>query len=115
MKNTGFKIFLSFFFLFSVLGKAKADEGMWLWMSLNKNYNEMREKGLKLTPDDIHNINHASLKDAVVSLRFCTAEFVSPDGLMFSNHHCAYSAIQEHSSTYHDYLTDGFWASDRSE
>jgi len=115
MKNTGFKIFLSFFLLFSVLGKAKADEGMWLWMSLNKNYNEMREKGLKLTPDDIYNINHASLKDAVVSLRFCTAEFVSPDGLMFSNHHCAYSAIQEHSSTDHDYLTDGFWASDRSE
>lgn len=115
MKNTGFKIFLSFFLLFSVLGRAKADEGMWLWMSLNKNYNEMREKGLKLTPDDIYNINHASLKDAVVSLRFCTAEFVSPNGLMFSNHHCAYSAIQEHSSTDHDYLTDGFWARDRSE
>ena len=115
MKNTGFKILLSVFLLFSALGRANADEGMWLWMSLNKNYNEMREKGLKLTPDDIYNINHASLKDAVVSLRFCTAEFVSPDGLMFTNHHCAYSAIQEHSSPDHDYLTDGFWAGNRNE
>lgn len=93
----------------------KADEGMWLLMNLYQNYEDMKELGFKLTPDDIYNINQSSLKDAVVSLRFCTAELVSAEGLMFTNHHCAYGAIQANSSVDHDYLTDGFWAATKGE
>ncbi len=93
----------------------KADEGMWLLMNLYQNYEDMKELGFKLTPDDIYNINQSSLKDAVVSLRFCTAELVSAEGLMFTNHHCAYGAIQANSSVDHDYLTDGFWAASKGE
>lgn len=93
----------------------KADEGMWLLMYLQKNYPEMQKLGLKLTPEDIYNVNNSSLKDAVVSLRFCTAEIVSPEGLMLTNHHCAYGAIQENSTVDHDYLKDGFWAKSRKD
>lgn len=94
---------------------AKADEGMWLLMYLQKNYPEMQKLGLKLSPEDIYSVNNSSLKDAVVSLRFCTAEIVSPQGLMLTNHHCAYGAIQENSSENHDYLKDGFWAKSQAE
>ena len=93
----------------------KADEGMWLLMNLYQNYEEMQDMGLELTPEQIYSVNESSLKDAVVSLRFCTAELVSPEGLMFTNHHCAYSAIQANSSVEHDYLTDGFWAASKAE
>lgn len=93
----------------------QADEGMWLLMYLNKNYEEMKRLGLRLTPDDIYSINHSSLKDAVVSLQFCSAELVSPDGLMLTNHHCSYEAIQSYSTVENDYLTNGFWAMNRSD
>lgn len=93
----------------------KADEGMWLLMNLYQNYDEMQDMGLELTPEQIYSVNESSLKDAVVSLRFCTAELVSPEGLMFTNHHCAYSAIQANSSVEHDYLTDGIWAASKAE
>ncbi|KAF5062855.1 Dipeptidyl-peptidase 7 [anaerobic digester metagenome] len=89
------------------------DEGMWLPMFVERlNYTDMQKMGLKLSPQEIYDINNASLKDAIVSLGggFCTAEVVSPKGLLFTNHHCAYDAIQKHSSIEHDYLTDGFWA-----
>lgn len=102
---------LMFMFLFP----AKADEGMWLLSNLENNYKAMRDAGLELTPDEIYSVNHSSLKDAIVSLRFCTAEIISPDGLMLTNHHCSYGAIQSHSSVDHDYLSDGFWAKNRSE
>jgi len=89
------------------------DEGMWL-MLLLKNYNEadMQAKGLKLSADDIYSVNHASLKDAVVSLGggFCTAEVISDDGLLLTNHHCGFNAVQAHSTVEHDYVTNGFWA-----
>lgn len=99
-----------------VLGKsAMADEGMWLLMYLNKNYSEMKAKGLKLSPEDIYDINNSSLKDAIVSLRFCTAEIVSAEGLMLTNHHCSHQIIQSHSTVDHDYLTDGFWAKSKKE
>lgn len=93
------------------------DEGMWLPMFVERlNYVDMQKMGLKLTPQEIYDINHSSLKDAVVNLgNFCTAEVVSSQGLLFTNHHCGYDAIQTHSSIDHDYLTDGFWASDFSE
>ena len=77
----------------------------------------MKAMGFKLTPKDIYDINHASMKDAVVTLDggSCTAEMVSPNGLLFTNHHCGYGEIQAHSTVEHDYLTNGFWAKDLSE
>jgi peptidase S46-like protein len=107
------KITVLCMFLALMLKPVLADEGMWLLMYLNKNYDEMQARGLKLTPDDIYSVNHASLKDAVVWLGGCSAEIVSPEGLMLTNHHCAYGAIQSHSSVEHDYLKDGFWAKNR--
>lgn len=89
------------------------DEGMWLPMFIERlNYVDMQTMGLKLTPKEIYDINNSSLKDAIVSLNggSCTAEVVSDQGLLLTNHHCAYDAIQNHSSIEHDYLTDGFWA-----
>lgn len=93
------------------------DEGMWLPMFVERlNYVDMQKMGLRLTPEELYSINHSSLKDAIVSLGgFCTAEVVSPEGLLFTNHHCGYDAIQKHSSTDHDYLTDGFWAMTKNE
>lgn len=90
-----------------------ADEGMWLPMLVKRlNYEQMQKYGLKLTPEEIYSVNHASLKDAIVMLNggMCTAEMVSPKGLMLTNHHCAYGVIQANSTVEHDYLTDGFWA-----
>jgi hypothetical protein len=91
---------------------ARADEGMWLLMHLKKmNYEDMQKKGLQLTPEEIYDINKPGVKDAIVSLGgFCTGEIISSQGLMLTNHHCAYDAIQSFSSVEHDYLTDGFWA-----
>ncbi len=96
---------------------ARADEGMWLLTHLRKmNYEDMQKKGLKLTPEEIYDLNKPGLKDAVVSLGgFCTAEIVSKEGLMLTNHHCAYDAIQGFSTVEHDYLTDGFWAKNKGE
>ncbi|HNS18631.1 MAG TPA: S46 family peptidase [Bacteroidales bacterium] len=93
------------------------DEGMWLPIFVEQlNHEEMRKLGLRLTADEIYSINHSSMKDAIVNLGgFCTAEVVSPEGLMLTNHHCGYDAIQTHSSIDHDYLTDGFWAMTRDE
>jgi hypothetical protein len=87
------------------------DEGMWLPFIISQNMAEMQRLGLRLTADQIYNINNGSLKDAVVSLGgFCTAEVVSNKGLLFTNHHCAYDGIQTLSSTQNNYLRDGFWA-----
>ncbi|MEI7660708.1 MAG: S46 family peptidase [Bacteroidota bacterium] len=100
------------------------DEGMWLPLLLSRlNYVDMQKMGLHLTADELYSINHNSLKDAIVGLSnggggggfFCTAEMVSDQGLLFTNHHCGYGAVQSHSSTEHDYLTDGFWAKSFSE
>lgn len=97
---------------------ASAHEGMWLLNKIKQvNEAEMRELGFELTAEDIYNINGSSMKDAVVRLGrgFCTAEVVSSQGLLFTNHHCAYSAIQSHSTVEHDYLTDGFWAMSKDQ
>ena len=93
---------------FSVL---RADEGMWIPLLLDQNEAEMQRMGLQLDAEDIYSINHSSLKDAVVIFGGgCTGEVVSDQGLVLTNHHCGYDAIQYHSSVEHDYLTDGFWA-----
>ena len=76
----------------------------------------MKAQGLKIEVDDIYSPNRVALKDAVgIFGRGCTGEIISPDGLILTNHHCGYDAIQQHSSVEHDYLTDGFWAKNRSE
>ncbi len=103
--------------IFSIFGKvARADEGMWILMFLNKNIDEMQKKGLKLTAEDIYNINNSSMKDAIIQFAGgCTGEILSSEGLILTNHHCGYGAIQSHSTVEHDYLTNGFWAMNRSE
>lgn len=100
----------------STLITASADEGMWLPNLIGRQIDDMKAKGFHLSAEDIYSINQASLKDAVVLFgRGCTGELVSPEGLLFTNHHCGYEYIQSHSSLEHDYLTDGFWAMNRSE
>lgn len=91
---------------------ARADEGMWLPMLLQKlNMDDMQRLGVKLTAEEIYAVNHSSLKDAIVQFgEGCTGEIVSADGLLFTNHHCGYGQIQAHSSVEHDYLSEGFWA-----
>jgi len=109
MRNRILALTVVFTLIFSNL--AKADEGMWLLTLLNKNYDELKAQGFKLTPEDIYNVNKASLKDAIVSFGgFCTGEIISDKGLILTNHHCGYGAIQMHSSVENDYLADGFWA-----
>ena len=94
----------------------RADVGMWIPSLIDKNIAQMQREGLRLSAEDIYNTNHASLKDAVVMFGGgCTGEIVSADGLVLTNHHCGYSAIQEHSSVEHNYLANGFWAQTRAE
>lgn len=104
-------LFLTLALMASV--SVKADEGMWLLHMLKKiNEAEMKNMGLNLTAEEIYSINEASLKDAIVMLNggMCTAEVISDQGLVLTNHHCAYGAIQSFSSPEDDILTNGFWA-----
>ena len=97
--------------------QVRADEGMWLLPYLQKlNIKDMKAKGLKLSAEQIYNLNGTSLKDAIVIFGGgCTGEIVSPNGLVFTNHHCGYGSIQRLSSVEHDYLQNGFWAMDYKE
>ncbi|MFZ9679958.1 MAG: S46 family peptidase [Bacteroidia bacterium] len=96
---------------------ARADEGMWLPIQLSKIESRMKEAGFRLSATDLYQINQAAVKDAIVRLGggFCTAEIVSDQGLVLTNHHCAYDLIQNHSTVEKDYLTNGFWAMSRAE
>ena len=92
---------------------SQAQEGMWLMHTLEEiNEESMQNSGFRLDADDIYDINNASLKDAIIRLNggSCTAEVISSQGLVLTNHHCAYGAIQGFSSPENDYLTDGFFA-----
>jgi hypothetical protein len=92
---------------------SRADEGMYLPFTIKENYPAMKALGLQLSAKEIYNSKKPSLKDAIVSFGgFCTAEIISPKGLLLTNHHCGYDAIAESSSPENDYLTDGFWAKD---
>ncbi|MEZ7924776.1 MAG: S46 family peptidase, partial [Flavobacteriales bacterium] len=112
MKNLK-RLFLSILMLCSLNTVAK--EGMWLPMFLQQlNEAEMQAMGLELTAEDIYSINNGSLKDAIVHFGGgCTAEVISGEGLLLTNHHCGYGQIQSHSSVENDYLSNGFWAKDR--
>lgn len=93
-----------------------ADEGMWLPSLISQRIEDMKAKGFRLDAEDIYSINQASLKDAVVLFNGgCTGEIISDKGLLLTNHHCGYGAIQKHSSVEHDYLKDGFWAMSMDE
>lgn len=93
-----------------------AVEGMWIPSLIEMFHSDMKTFGLKLSPEEIYATNKASLKDAIVQFNGgCTAEIVSDQGLLFTNHHCGFSAIQHHSSLEKDYLKNGFWAKNSSE
>nr|WP_319572265.1 S46 family peptidase [uncultured Draconibacterium sp.] len=101
-----------------MIGSAVAKEGMWLPSLIHKlNIKTMQDMGCELSAEDIYSINHSSLKDAIVALDrgSCTAEVISKDGLLLTNHHCGFGEIQQHSSVEHDYLQDGFWARSKEE
>lgn len=109
------KITLFISLLLSIL-MVKADEGMWLLTLLNKNMSQMQSMGLKLTYQDIYDINNSSIKDGVVIFgRGCTGEIISKDGLLLTNHHCGYGNIQALSSEENNILRNGFWAKTRQD
>lgn len=88
-----------------------AHEGMWLPTLLQAIEGNMRTEGLLISAEDIYSLNNGSLKDATVLFGGgCTAEVVSEQGLILTNHHCGFSAIANHSAVGKDYLKDGFWA-----
>ena len=111
------KRLLSLLLLVGISFSAIADEGMWLLPYIKKmNEADMVAHGCKLKATDIYSAKKSSLKDAIVIFGGgCTGEIVSPNGLLFTNHHCGYDAIQKLSSVEHDYLADGFWASNNAE
>lgn len=103
----------SAFFSFT-FGIAQQYGGMWIPTELNEK--EMKDLGMKISAKDIFNTEKPSIKDAVIQFNGgCTAEIISPKGLLLTNHHCGYGQIQAHSTLEHDYLSDGFWAGDMNE
>ncbi|HPG74284.1 MAG TPA: S46 family peptidase, partial [Bacteroidales bacterium] len=111
------KKLLLLFFILTLSFRLVADEGMWIPLLLEHyNYEDMKAKGFRLSPEDIYSINKASMKDAVVIFGGgCTGELISNKGLLITNHHCGFGTIQRHSSLENDYLTDGFWAKSMDE
>ena len=105
------KTLLALLIALGVGSVARADEGMWLLEQLSKKYPELVKRGLSMKEYDLYNPNGTSLKDAVVSFDGgCTGEIISSQGLVLTNHHCGYDAIQKLSSVEHNYLENGFWA-----
>ena len=96
---------------------AQATEGMWLPLLLQQlNEAEMQSMGMKMTAEDIYSVNRGSLKDAIVHFGgFCTAEVISTQGLLLTNHHCGDEFIQSHSTLEKNYYENGFWAASKSE
>lgn len=104
--------YIKLLFLFIAFQVQAQQGGMWI-PSLLKGMNEteMKNLGMRITAEQIYSVNQSSLKDAVPHFDGgCTAEVISPKGLILTNHHCGFDNIQSHSSVEHDYLTDGFWA-----
>jgi hypothetical protein len=110
-------IFAFLFLTTPLFATTPPDEGMWLPMLIKDyNYEEMKRLGCKLTAEQIYSVNNSSLKDAIVQLGgFCTAEIISDEGLILTNHHCGYDAIASQSTEENNYLKDGFWAKNKGE
>ncbi|HNG90287.1 MAG TPA: S46 family peptidase, partial [Saprospiraceae bacterium] len=106
------------FLLLSLLLPAfsRAQGGMWLPMLLEKqNEKEMKSLGLKLSADDLYAPNRPSIKDAICLFDGgCTGEMISPEGLLLTNHHCGFDAIQQLSTAQSNYIEKGYWASNRA-
>jgi len=101
------------FFLLSIFTlSAHADEGMWVMGNLSEKTDSiLRSLGLELSPEELYSTEHPSLNDAIIQLGgFCSGVVVSNEGLVFTNHHCGFDAIQDHSTPKHDYLKYGFVA-----
>lgn len=95
---------------------AASAEGMWIPLLVSQNFEQMRQQGLRLRPEQIYSANQSSLKDAIVWFGgFCTGEIISPEGLILTNHHCGYDAIQTLSTVEQNHLQNGFWAKSKSE
>ena len=93
-----------------------AQEGMWMPNKLAQNEADMQEMGMQMSIDEIYNLQESSIKDAIAIFgRGCTSEIVSDKGLLFTNHHCGFGAIQALSSMENNYLRDGFWAKSHEE
>jgi hypothetical protein len=101
----------------SVFAGLKADEGMWMLPLIQKlNIQKMSGMGLTMTAEEIYSDKNVSLKDAVIIFGGgCTGVMVSNQGLIFTNHHCGFEAIQKHSTVEHNYLKDGFAAEKLSD
>ncbi|WP_372792380.1 S46 family peptidase [Lutibacter sp.] len=120
MKQIKLYFFIATIFLSLSISAQKAEKidtrdiqgGMWVPSLLEgMNEQEMQLLGSKMTAKDIYDVNNSSLKDAIAHFAGgCTSEIISPNGLLLTNHHCGFGAIQSHSSVEHDYLKDGFWA-----
>ena len=111
------RVVIVFLIVFSYSWRLLADEGMWL-VSMLSGYpiEEMQKKGFMLSASDIYNINQSSMKDGIVIFGWgCTGEIISSRGLVLTNHHCGYGAIQSVSTVDKDYLTQGFWAMNDKE
>lgn len=111
------RFFITFILLLTLFCRLFAGEGMWIPLYLGElNEAQMQEMGMRIAAKDIYNENANSMKDAVVLFgRGCTGELISGEGLLLTNHHCGYGQIQSHSSVEHDYLTNGFWAANRTD
>lgn len=111
------KLFITVVLSFLLVVRSFADEGMWLPLLLGQQvYNDMVKKGLKLTKEQLYNVNKASLKDAIIIFGGgCTGELVSSEGLIFTNHHCGYDAIASSSTVDNNYLQNGFYAKNKGE
>lgn len=109
------KKIILFFTMCLMAFPVRADEGMWFLMFIERlNHRDMQKMGLQLTAEEIYSINNHSLKDAIVQFNGgCTAEIVSKEGLVLTNHHCGYNAIAELSTAEQNYLKDGFWAKEK--
>lgn len=111
--------------LFYVIGSsvAKADEGLWFPMNISQKIDEMQARGMKLSPKDVYDINQVCLKDAVVGLTttdfkfnsFCTAGFVSKEGLLVTNYHCIIDHVQQLSTPQNDFIKYGLWTTKREQ
>lgn len=113
------RLLLSFIVVLAILPvQVLADEGMWL-LQLMRSQNledQMRKQGLEISADEIYSPNAPSLKDAIgIFGGGCTGEIVSPNGLIFTNHHCGYGSIQQLSTLEHNYLKNGFWSNSYEE